>query len=126
VRSHFPGISSLFEADLSSLFTVNKFTDNRNPNGLSRGVDQYCGNVLLKLNAKTNGVNSAINQVDLPGMKLNKTLMLGADVTLVYFLSFLSFLFSRTDLSSVSQSPDRIRNPSRRRRSPLLHRRRRR
>ncbi|BGP40812.1 Protein argonaute [Rhodotorula kratochvilovae] len=46
-----------------------------------RGVDQYCGNVCLKLNAKLGGVNSTIAPVDLPGFVPNKTLLLGADVT---------------------------------------------
>ncbi|GAA5971084.1 hypothetical protein JCM11641_004138 [Rhodosporidiobolus odoratus] len=48
-----------------------------------RGVDQYCGNLLLKVNAKVGGINSgfANPKVDLPGFALNKTLMLGADVT---------------------------------------------
>ncbi|GAA6042866.1 hypothetical protein JCM8097_007198 [Rhodosporidiobolus ruineniae] len=49
-----------------------------------RGVGQYCGNVALKVNAKLGGVNSTveIRQNDLPpGFQMNKTLMLGADVT---------------------------------------------
>ncbi|GAA6003090.1 hypothetical protein JCM10207_001981 [Rhodosporidiobolus poonsookiae] len=46
-----------------------------------RGVDQYCGNVSLKLNAKLGGVNSTIVANDLPGFNPKKTLMLGADVT---------------------------------------------
>ncbi|GAA5924141.1 hypothetical protein JCM3775_005604 [Rhodotorula graminis] len=46
-----------------------------------RGVDQYCGNVCLKLNAKLGGVNSTIAPGDLPGFTAGKTLILGADVT---------------------------------------------
>ncbi|GAA5922205.1 hypothetical protein JCM1841_000674 [Sporobolomyces salmonicolor] len=46
----------------------------------SRGIDQYCGNVCLKLNIKLGGVNSEVKQQDLP--KFGKTtMMLGADVT---------------------------------------------
>ncbi|GAA5826421.1 hypothetical protein JCM11251_002359 [Rhodosporidiobolus azoricus] len=46
-----------------------------------RGVDQYQGNCLLKLNAKLGGVNSTVTPFDVPAFKLGKTLILGADVT---------------------------------------------
>lgn len=43
-----------------------------------RGVDQYAGNVAMKINAKLNGINSALSAADsVPP----KTLLLGADVT---------------------------------------------
>ncbi|GAA5925866.1 hypothetical protein JCM10213_007307 [Rhodosporidiobolus nylandii] len=58
----------------TQVLLVNKVT---NP----RGIDQYCGNVALKINAKLGGINSILGPSDLPGFKLNKTLMLGADVT---------------------------------------------
>ncbi|BGO92079.1 Protein argonaute [Rhodotorula toruloides] len=46
-----------------------------------RGVDQYCGNLMLKINAKLGGINSTVDQRDLPGLVPGKTLLLGADVT---------------------------------------------
>ncbi|GAA5854435.1 hypothetical protein JCM5353_003413 [Sporobolomyces roseus] len=46
-----------------------------------KGVDQYCGNVCLKLNLKLGGVNSTVTQADLPKYGTNTTMMLGADVT---------------------------------------------
>ncbi|GAA5915403.1 hypothetical protein JCM6882_001414 [Rhodosporidiobolus microsporus] len=46
-----------------------------------RGVDQYQANCCLKLNAKLGGVNSTVAATDVPAFKLNKTLILGADVT---------------------------------------------
>ncbi|GAA6007032.1 argonaute/piwi family protein [Rhodotorula paludigena] len=43
-----------------------------------RGVDQYAGNVAMTINAKLNGINSALSAADsVPP----KTLLLGADVT---------------------------------------------
>ncbi|BGP25278.1 argonaute [Rhodotorula toruloides] len=46
-----------------------------------RGIDQYCANLLLKINAKLGGINSTVDQRDLPGLVPGKTLLLGADVT---------------------------------------------
>ncbi|GAA5934977.1 argonaute/piwi family protein [Sporobolomyces koalae] len=45
-----------------------------------KGVDQYCGNVCLKINLKLGGVNSIISPNDLPKFG-NSTIMFGADVT---------------------------------------------
>ncbi|ORY89743.1 Piwi domain-domain-containing protein [Leucosporidium creatinivorum] len=43
-------------------------------------LDQFCGNLLLKIHAKLGGVNSQVAPTDLPGWT-SKTMMLGADVT---------------------------------------------
>ncbi|GAA5908226.1 hypothetical protein JCM5296_000418 [Sporobolomyces johnsonii] len=45
-----------------------------------RGIDQYCGNVCLKLNIKLGGVNSEVKPQDLPNFG-KTTMMFGADVT---------------------------------------------
>ncbi|GAA6023079.1 hypothetical protein JCM11491_002325 [Sporobolomyces phaffii] len=48
--------------------------------GSPKGVDQYIGNVLLKINLKLGGVNSIIAPADLPKYGTT-TMMLGCDVT---------------------------------------------
>ncbi|GAA5897871.1 argonaute/piwi family protein [Sporobolomyces salmoneus] len=45
-----------------------------------KGVDQYCGNVCLKLNLKLGGVNSILSPNDLPKFGTS-TMLLGADVS---------------------------------------------
>ena len=44
-----------------------------------RGLDQYCANVSLKINAKLGGINVSIPLSELPGID-NKTMLVGADV----------------------------------------------
>ncbi|KAI5479305.1 argonaute [Pseudohyphozyma bogoriensis] len=45
-----------------------------------RGVDQYCGNVSMKINVKLHGSNWKIDPADLPKVS-EKTVIFGADVT---------------------------------------------
>ncbi|KAI5451380.1 Protein argonaute [Naganishia albida] len=45
-----------------------------------RGLDQYCANVAMKINAKLGGVTHAVPVGDLPGLN-NRTMIVGADVT---------------------------------------------
>lgn len=46
----------------------------------SRGLDQYCANVAMKVNAKLGGVTHTVPMSDLPGMN-SRTMLVGADVT---------------------------------------------
>ncbi|GAA5867311.1 hypothetical protein JCM3774_003541 [Rhodotorula dairenensis] len=46
-----------------------------------KGVDQYAGNVLLKVNAKLQGINSTVDLAGVPRFAAGKTMLLGADVT---------------------------------------------
>ncbi|KAJ9098336.1 hypothetical protein QFC19_006460 [Naganishia cerealis] len=45
-----------------------------------RGLDQYCANVAMKINAKLGGVTHTVPMSDLPGMN-TRTMLVGADVT---------------------------------------------
>lgn len=45
-----------------------------------RGLDQYCANVAMKVNAKLGGVTHHVPLSDLPGLT-NRTMLVGADVT---------------------------------------------
>jgi eukaryotic translation initiation factor 2C len=45
-----------------------------------RGLDQYCANVAMKVNAKLGGVTHHVPLSDLPGLD-NRTMLVGADVT---------------------------------------------
>ncbi|TKA58520.1 hypothetical protein B0A53_00261 [Rhodotorula sp. CCFEE 5036] len=46
-----------------------------------KGVDQYAGNLLLKVNAKLQGINSTVDLAGVPRFVAGKTMLLGADVT---------------------------------------------
>ncbi|GAA5992363.1 hypothetical protein JCM10908_000447 [Rhodotorula pacifica] len=46
-----------------------------------KGVDQYAGNLLLKVNAKLQGINSTVDLAGVPRFAAGKTMLLGADVT---------------------------------------------
>ncbi len=45
-----------------------------------RGIDQYCGNVSMKIHAKLGGVTHMVPPTEMPKVT-NKTMIIGADVT---------------------------------------------